>query len=64
MSLAKVNIKFLAKLKNNAVETFNLLRERYGEEEEEEEDRIPLKHCRKMTSRNGWKFGRLVQSGG
>jgi len=38
MSLAQVNIKFLAKLKNTAVEVFNLLRERYGEEEEDEEE--------------------------
>jgi len=42
MSLAQVNMKFLAKLKNTAVEAFDLLREKYGEEEEEEEDRVTL----------------------
>jgi hypothetical protein len=60
MSLAQVNIKFLVKLKNNAVETFNSLRERYGEEE----GRVTLNYCHKMTSGNGSKAGRLVQSGG
>jgi len=60
MSLAQVNIKFLAKLKNTVVEAFNLLRERYGEEEEEEEDRVNLNRC----YGNCWKAGRLLQSGG
>jgi hypothetical protein len=61
MGLAQVNTKFLARLKNTAVETFNLFRERYGEEEE---GRFTLNHCHQTTSGNVLKAGRLVQSGG